>query len=458
MAKIQPPVTKNQELTVTILDLTYAGLGVAKLADHYVVFVDNALPGETIRIKMTKVGRSYGYARNIEIVTPSSQRVTVTDRRYLQTGIAPLQHLTYAGQLDFKTKRVQTALQKKGLALTVLPTLAAPQPTGYRNKAQIPVRSVKNQLETGFYRQRTHELVPIEHYLIQDPAIDTTILQVRDILRAYQIEPYDETTHKGIIRHIMVRRAQATAQQMVVLVTNGTHLPSHREVTQAIAALPEVVSVVQNINSRHNNVIMGTQDRLLAGKAYIEDNVLGNTLRISAQAFYQINHDQMENLYRLAIEQAQLTGNETVIEAYSGIGSIGVSFAKQAKTVHEIEVVPQAIEDAKLNAQQNGLTNMTFTTGRAEEILPAWAAEGRQADVLIVDPPRAGLAPEFIQAALAIQPERIVYISCDPDSLARDLDLLIQAGYQATQVQPVDMFPQTVHVESVVLISRVEGK
>lgn len=455
MAKIQAPVRKNEKGSGTVTDLTYEAMGVIKV-DDYPLFIANVLPGEEIDYLVTKVNAHYGFARVLAVKKASPDRVEGVERVYLQAGIAPLAQLSYPAQLKFKQQQVINLLAKVKLPLTVAPTIGADQQTGYRNKAQVPVRTIKGVLETGIYRQKSHDLLPLSNFLIQAPQIDATIKAVRDLLREFGVPAYNEQYHSGVIRHIMVRRGQATGQQMVVLVSKQRHLPHEIELIEAIAALPEVVSIIINYNPKTTNVILGAQERLVHGQPYIEDELLGHKFHISAQSFYQVNHDQTEKLYQTAIDAADLQPDDVVVDAYSGIGTIGISVAEKVKTVKEIEVVPEAVADAKANAQLNGLTNLEFTVGKAEEVMPTWAEQQVKMDVLFVDPPRKGLSPEFVAAVLQVKPAKIVYISCNPATLVRDLRLLVDGGYAAKTVQPVDMFPLTNHVESVVALTMAE--
>ncbi|WP_155286484.1 23S rRNA (uracil(1939)-C(5))-methyltransferase RlmD [Lacticaseibacillus zhaodongensis] len=445
---------KNEDIEVTISDLSYEGLGVAKV-DGFPLFIDNALPGEVVLAHVTKVQKQYGFAFNKKLLKASPDRVDVHDRIYTQTGIAPLQHLSYPAQLKFKQKQIEELFSKQHLDIDVLPTIASPQTTGYRNKAQVPVRMVNGKLETGFFKRRSHTLLPITDFYIQEPEIDQAIELTRDLLRKYDIPAYDEARNQGVVRHVMVRRAYYTHMMMIVIVTRTKELP-HADalIAQLTAKLPEVVSIVQNINPRRTNVILGKHSKTLWGRDYIEDELLGSTFRISAQSFYQVNPQQTENLYAKAVEAAELTGKETVIDAYSGIGTISLTMAKHAKQVYGVEIVPEAVNDARINARINGITNVTFKTGKAEDVMQQWQDDKLKADVLMVDPPRKGLAPEFIQAVGSMLPDRIVYVSCNPATLARDITLLAEFGYSAKQTQPVDMFPQTQHVESVTVLKR----
>ncbi len=448
------PVVKNQELTVTIEDLTYEGMGVAKV-DGYPLFVDGALPGEQVVAHVTKAEKKYAFARMGELLMASPDRVAPKAKAYAQTGIAPLQHLAYPAQLRFKQNQVAQLFKKAHLAIDVLPTLGMAAPYGYRNKAQIPVRTVNGVLTTGFYKRRSHELLPLEDFYIQDPAIDKAIVVVRDLLRQYQIPAYDEAANTGVIRHIMVRRGYFSKQLMIVLVSTTWAVAHLEDIVMGITkALPETASIMLNLNNRKTNVIMGKKTRTLFGHDYLEDQLLGSTFRISPLSFYQVNPQQTEVLYQQAIDAAELTGKEVVIDAYSGIGTISLSMAKHAKQVYGVEVVPEAVHDAKENASLNGIKNTEFLVGKAEDVMTQWASDGMHADVLMVDPPRKGLAPEFVAAVGKMLPDKVVYVSCNPATLARDLVALGEFGYQAKQTQPVDMFPQTTSIESVTVLTR----
>lgn len=452
--KFKAPVTKNETVTATIVDLTYEGLGVAKVAD-YPLFVANALPSEKVKLQVTKVGKNFGYARVLQRFNDSPDRVKLPDKVYMQAGIAPLGHLSYSAQLKFKQQQLRNVYQKNHLDIDVLPTIGMDDPRGYRNKAQIPVRQVKGQLETGFYRRHSHQLLPLEDFYIQDPAIDHAVVVVRDLLRQYNIPAYDENRNRGVIRHIMVRRGHFSHEMMIVLITRTKEIPQAQKlILNILSQLPEVVSIMQSVVPKATNVILGKTVKKLYGKSYIHDQILGHTFDISALSFYQVNPVQTEKLYQTAIDAAQLTGEETVIDAYSGIGTISLSLAPHAKYVYGMEVTEAAVADAKRNAKHNGIHNVKFEQGLAEDILPKWQADGIKADVLVVDPPRKGLASSFIDTVGKMQPKRIVYVSCNPATLARDLTRLQEFGYKASKTQPVDMFPLTQHVESVTGLGR----
>lgn len=381
--KSKAPVSKNERLDVTITDLTYQGLGVAKVED-FPLFIENTLPGEEVTIQVTKVQSHYGFARAVAWTQESPDRVKDVDKTYRQTGIAPLQHLAYPAQLKFKQHQIAELFSKSHQDVEVAPTMGMDNPTQYRNKAQVPVRMIKGQLETGFYRQHSHELIPLTDFYIQDPAIDAAIIKVRDLLRQFEIPAYNEVSDKGVIRNIMVRRGYYSHEMMIVLISRTQKIPSQAQLVDQIhQALPEVTSIVLNVNAKKTNVIMGNVTRVLYGKPTIEDTLMGLTFAISARSFYQVNPQQTEKLYQMAIDKAGLTGAETVIDAYCGIGTISLALAKHAKQVYGVEIVPEAIEDAKVNAQKNHLSNVTFAVNKAEDQMAEWQAAGIKPDVIV---------------------------------------------------------------------------
>lgn len=448
---------KNDIVDVEIQDLTHEGLGVAKY-DGLVFFVENALPGEKIQMRVLKITKKIGFGKVENFLELSPNRNQGLNLAYLRTGIADIGHLAYPQQLMFKAKQVSDALYKiaKLPDFAVLPTLGMDQPYAYRNKAQVPVRRVNGQLETGFFRKNSHELMPISDYLIQDPEIDRLINFTRDLLRHYDLSPYNETEKTGLIRNVVVRKGHYSGEMMLILVTTRPKLFRIDQVIEKIiAAFPAVVSIIQNINDQTGNAIMGKDYRTLYGKATITDSMLGNQYDISAQSFYQVNTVMAEKLYQTAINFSDLAPDDIVIDAYSGIGTIGQSLAKQVKHVYGVEVIAAAVEDAKKNAKRNGLTNVTYLAAAAETAMTQWSQEGVKPNVLIVDPPRKGLTESFIQASAAMAPEKITYISCNPATMARDIKHYQELGYQLTKVQPVDLFPQTHHVETVALLSKL---
>lgn len=449
-------LNKNDVIDVEIVDLTHQGQGLAKV-DGLVFFVDNALPGEKIRMRILKIKKKIGYGKVEIYLELSPDRVQNLDTAYLRTGIADLGHLAYDKQLDFKRQQVVNNLTKiAGISdVEVLPTLGMDQPYAYRNKAQVPVRRVRGQLETGFFRKNSHDLVPIEDFYIQDKEIDKLIVFVRDLLRRYDLKPYDEKEQTGLIRNLVVRRGHYTGQMMLVLVTTRSKIfRIEQMIEQITTAFPAVKSIIQNINDKNTNVIFGPEFRTLYGQDTIEDQMLGNTYAISAQSFYQVNTVMAEKLYQTAIDFSELSKEDVVIDAYSGIGTIGLSVAKQVKQVYGVEVVAKAVQDAQENARANGISNVDYVCASAEAAMVDWVKAGIEPTVLLVDPPRKGLTESFIKASVAVQPQKITYISCNPATMARDIKLYEELGYKLKKVQPVDLFPQTHHIECVALLEQ----
>ncbi|GAB6093601.1 23S rRNA (uracil(1939)-C(5))-methyltransferase RlmD [Furfurilactobacillus curtus] len=451
--KFTAPVTKNETYTGKIMDLTYQGMGVAKI-DDFPIFIANALPDEQVVFAVTKVAKSYAFGRVVKFIEQSPQRVDNVDVTYTQTGIAPLQHLSYSGQLIFKHDQMVELFNKAHIDVNINDTIGMATPYHYRNKAQIPVRELNGQLETGFYRRGSHQLVPIEDFYIQDPKIDEAIVIVRDLVRRFHLDAYDEVNNTGVVKTIMVRRGYYSHEMMIVIVTRAHKLSMVNELVAAITkALPEVKSIIQNVNPKPTNVLLGDVDRVHFGSPVIHDQLMGLTFEISAHSFYQVNPQQTERLYQLAIEKAQLTGNETVIDAYCGIGTISLAVASHAKEVYGVEIVSAAIGDAKTNANLNHIDNVKFVVAKAETQMARWQEAGLKPDVIMVDPPRKGLAEEFIEAAAKVNPQRIVYISCNPATLVRDVQQFMARGYHVDgPIQPVDQFPQTTHIESVTVL------
>lgn len=449
---------KNDMIEVEVVDLSHEGAGVAK-AEGLVFFVENALPGELIRMRVLKVNKKIGFGKVEEFLRTSDQRNENLDMAYLRTGIADLGHLNYPAQLDFKRKQVKDSLYKiAGLSdVEVPPTLGMEQPLGYRNKAQVPVRRVNGQLETGFFRKNSHDLLQIEDFYIQDPVIDQVILFTRDLLRRFDLKPYDEQEKTGLIRNLVVRRGHYSGEIMVILVTTRPKIFRVEQLMERLTeAFPAIKSIMQNINDQPGNAIFGKDWRTLYGQDYITDQMLGNDFQIAAPAFYQVNTEMAEKLYQTAIDFSELTADDVVLDAYSGIGTIGLSVAKHVKEVYGVEVIPEAVENSRKNAAINGITNASYVCAPAKEAIQNWLKEGVQADVILVDPPRKGLTESFIKASVSMEPKKITYISCNVATMARDIKLYQELGYVLKKVQPVDLFPQTHHVECVTLMTRVD--
>ena len=450
---------KNDIVEVEIVDLTHEGAGVTKV-DGLVFFVENALPTEKILMRVLKVNKKIGYGKVEEYLTHSPHRNQDLDLAYLRSGIADLGHLAYPEQLKFKSKQVKDSLYKiAGISdVEVAETLGMEDPVKYRNKAQVPVRRVNGVLETGFFRKNSHDLMPLEDFFIQDPVIDQVVVALRDLLRRYYLKPYDEKEQSGLIRNLVVRRGHYSGQIMVILVTTRPKIFRVEQlIEQVIKQFPEIVSVMQNINDRNTNAIFGKEWRTLYGQDYITDQMLGNDFQIAGPSFYQVNTQMAEKLYQTAIDFADLRADDVVIDAYSGIGTIGLSVAKHVKEVYGVEVIPEAVKNSQKNAQLNNISNAYYVCNTAENAMKNWLKEGIQPSLILVDPPRKGLTESFIKASAQTGADRIAYISCNVATMARDIKLYQELGYELKKVQPVDLFPQTHHVEAVSLLVRAEA-
>jgi 23S rRNA (uracil1939-C5)-methyltransferase len=446
------PLEKNETVELVIEDLSHEGNGVGRY-QGYTLFVPGALPGERIQAKATKLKKQFGYARLMEIVEPAASRTVPPCPIYKRCGGCTLQHMDYQAQLEFKRKLVEDNLRRIGKieGVPVHPTIGMEEPWRYRNKAQVPIGEEEGGLIGGFYAQRSHEIIDMEACLIQHEKSDEVVARVKEIAGKHGVRAYNEETHGGLLRHVVTKVGFATGQIMIVLITNGEKIPNRDAlVNELVSSVPGVTSIVQNINTKKTNVIFGDETRVLWGEEYIYDTIGDVTFAISARSFYQVNPVQTERLYGKALEYAALTGEENVIDAYCGIGTISLFLAQKAKHVFGVEIVPDAIEDAKRNARLNGMNNVTFAAGEAETVIPKWYEEGNAADVMVVDPPRKGCDEKLLDTIVAMKPERVVYVSCNPATLARDLRILEDGGYRTVEVQPVDMFPHTSHVECVV--------
>ncbi|WP_223879962.1 23S rRNA (uracil(1939)-C(5))-methyltransferase RlmD [Paenibacillus spiritus] len=461
------PVAKNDEVLLDIIGLTHEGEGVGR-ADGYTLFVQGALPGEKVRAKVLKTKKQYGYAKLLELVESSPHRIAPPCPIYDQCGGCQLQHMEYAAQLAWKRQLVVDNLERIGKlqvakaesaadeaneaggSVTVLPTLGMDEPWRYRNKAQVPIGAAEGGLVGGFYTRGSHRIVDMETCLIQHEHNDAVVATVKRLGRELGISAYQEESGRGLLRHVVVKKAFRTGEMMLVLVTNGRDIPHADAWIGSIReALPDVVSICQNVNTKETNVIFGPETRVLWGRDVIYDYIGEVQFAISPRSFYQVNPVQTEVLYNRTVAYAGLTGSETVIDAYCGIGTISLFLAQHAGQVYGVEIVPEAIEDARANARLNEMKNVVFEVGASEDVIPAWKEQGVDPDVIVVDPPRKGCDPRLLETILQMKPERVVYVSCNPSTLARDLRVLEDGGYRTVEVQPVDMFPWTVHVEAV---------
>lgn len=451
------PVKKNDYIDVEFVDLTHEGQGVAKI-DGFPVFVPGGLPGESAQIKILNVKKNYGYGKLIEIREKSPYRVEIPKEDMHKYGGCQLHHMSYEGQLQFKQNLVEQTLTRIGKLqdVNIHPIIDMEQPFHYRNKAQVPVGERNGRLITGFYKPRTHEIIDTDESVIHMEAINDAIKIVKEICSELGVTAYNEEAHTGVLRHIMARFGRKTDELMIVLITRTEKLPHREEIVgKIVAALPNVKSIVHNVNPKRTNVILGERTQVLWGQDVIYDYIGNVKFAISPRSFYQVNPVQTQVLYDKALAYAGLTGEEIVFDAYCGIGTISLFLAQQAKKVYGVEVVSDAINDAKKNADLNGITNVEFTVGEAETVIPNWAKEGIHADVIVVDPPRKGCDATLLKTIIEMKPKRVVYVSCNPATLARDLGILEADDYQTVEVQPVDMFPMTMHVECCALLKKI---
>ena len=427
------------------------GEGVGKM-DGLTVFVEGALPDEEVLAEIETVKKNYAVGRLIEVVKSSSERVEPFCQLYKECGGCQLQHLSYPAQLKWKRRQVIDAIERIGKldGVEIFDTLGMKNPLRYRNKMQFPVG--KN-LIIGCYARGSHKIIDTQSCLIQNAGNDKILDAVRNVAKKFNLQPYDEDTHKGFLRHVM-GRVGINGELMIVLVTATKNFPNEKNFVRAfIKELPEVTSIQQNVQTYHNNVILGRDTRILYGKPAIHDKIGNFTFNISARSFFQVNTAQAEVLYKTARNFADLRGNETVIDAYCGTGTIGLFMAKKVRKVIGVEVVNSAIADAIKNARENNIRNAEFIVGDTVKVLPKLT--DIYAEVVIVDPPRAGCDKKVLETFAAMQPEKIIYVSCNPATLARDLKILDELGYKTKKIQPVDMFPFTSHVESVAQVIHV---
>ena len=493
---------KNDIVTVQIDDIGNDGEGIGKI-DGFTLFVKDAVIGDTVEAKITKIKKNYGYARTEKIIKPSSFRVEPKCAFHRQCGGCQIQAMSYERQLLFKQEKIRNNLihiggfDAEAIDKMMEPVVGMEHPWRYRNKAQFPVGYDKNgNLITGFYAGRTHDIIPNTDCILGTAENKQILEAVLSYMKENHVPAYREQTGEGLVRHILIRTGFASGEIMVCLIINGTKLPAEKELIKKMtglslvettpmgdadcrqgeteeknaydkenAAKKKIVSISVSVNTERTNVIMGKEIRVLWGRGYIEDSIriLGAPeesrikFRISPLSFYQVNPEQTEKLYSLALACAGLTGKETVWDLYCGIGTISLFLARYAQKVYGVEIIPQAVEDAKENARISGIDNAEFYVGKAEEVLPEkFAGEGIRADVIVVDPPRKGCDDRCLETMLAMKPERIVYVSCDSATLARDLKVLCGGGYELRKVQGVDLFGGTVHVETVVLMSKVQ--
>ena len=447
---------KNDLVTLEIEDCGIDGEGIGK-ADGFTVFVKDAVIGDTVTAKIIKAKKNYGYGRLMEVLKPSPYRVEPKCEFARQCGGCQLQALSYDQQLVFKTNKVKGHLERIGgfTDIPMEPIIGMDELFHYRNKAQFPVgRNKEGKIVTGFYAGRTHNIIENRDCALGVAENKEVLDRVIAHMEKYGIEPYNEATGKGLVRHVLIRYGYFTKEVMVCLILNGNKIPKEEQLVKSLCEIPGMTSITINVNKKHSNVILGEEIRLLWGQEYITDRIGDISYQISPLSFYQVNPMQTQKLYAKALEYADLHGQETVWDLYCGIGTISLFLAQKAKFVRGVEIVPAAIENAKENAKLNGLENTEFFVGKAEEVLPReYKKNGVYADVIVVDPPRKGCDETLLETMVEMNPERIVYVSCDSATLARDLKYLCERGYELRKVCPVDQFGMTIHVETVVLLS-----
>ena len=451
-------VEKNKEYIFDIISQGYEGEGIAKIDNKYPIFIEGALKGEKVKVRIVKVNKNFAYGKLMEVLEASEERVNPPCAIYKRCGGCKLQHASYKAQLDFKWDRVKDCVSKIGKlnpSIVKYP-LGMEEPWRYRNKVQLPIGLINGEVKIGFFAPRSHDIIDMESCLIQDEIGDKVVKLTREWIEKFNIRPYNvdcEYDEKGIVRHIMIRRGFTTNEVMIVLVTNGEKLPHKEEfVDLMVKNIPGIKSVIQNINSKKTNVILGLESKTLWGEDTISDYIGDFRFNISPLSFFQVNPIQTEVLYGKALEYANLTGNEEVFDAYCGTGTITLFLSQKAKKVYGVEIIPQAIDNAWINAKENKVENVEFFVGESEVVIPDLINKGVKADVVVVDPPRKGCDKKLLDAITNIDAKKIVYVSCDPSTLGRDLKVLEENGYKTLEVQPVDMFPNTAHIENVALL------
>ena len=450
-------LSKNKEYIVDIVDIGQGGVGIGKY-EGFTVFVDGGLVQDKIKVKITKSKKNYAVGDIVEIIEKSPFRVERKCSESLrQCGGCQIQELDYQKQLDVKTNEVKQVISRIGKLddVVIHDTLGMEHPFRYRNKAQFPIQKKDNMPVIGFYKKKSHDLISTDECIIQHEVNDKIIKIIKTYIRAYNVSIYDEKTHKGLLRHLVTKVGFTTGEVMIVLVANGKKLPYLKELASVLKEnIPGFKTLVVNVNTQKTNVILGRENIVVYGDGKINDYIGELVFEISPLSFFQVNPVQTEVLYNKALEYANLGENDTVFDIYCGIGTISLFLAQKAKKVYGIEIVEDAIKDAKRNAKINNMDNVEFYVGKAEEVVPKMYKEGKRANVVVVDPPRKGCDEKVLDTIVSMEPDRVVYVSCNPSTLARDLAYLNERGYKCHEIQPVDMFPHSVHVENVAWLSK----
>ena len=451
-------LSKNKEYVVDIVDIGQGGVGIGKY-EGFTVFVEGGLIQDKVKVRINKSKKNYAVGDIVEIIEKSPFRVDrICSDDLKDCGGCQIQELDYNKQLELKTNEVKQVISRIGKLenVEIHETIGMQSPCRYRNKAQFPIQNINGSTAIGFYKKKSHDVIPTDMCVIQHDINDKIIKIIKTYIQAYNVSIYNETTHTGVLRHLVTKVGFTTNEVMVVLVANGTNLPHLNELASVLKEnIPGFKTLVLNVNKAKTNVILGKENKVIYGNGKINDYIGDLVFEISPLSFFQVNPVQTEVLYNKAVEYAELKENDTVFDIYCGIGSISLFLAQKATKVYGIEIVEDAIKDAKINARLNNLNNVEFSVGKAEEVVPKMYSEGKTANVVVVDPPRKGCDEKVLDTIVSMKPDRVVYVSCNPSTLARDLAYLDERGYKCIEVQPVDMFPHTMHVETVAKLRRV---
>ena len=443
-------LSKNKEYVVDIVDIGQGGVGIGKY-EGFTVFVEGGLIQDKVKVRINKSKKNYAVGDIVEIIEKSPFRVDrICSDDLKDCGGCQIQELDYNKQLELKTNEVKQVISRIGKLenVKIHETIGMQSPCRYRNKAQFPIQNINGSTAIGFYKKKSHDVIPTDMCVIQHDINDKIIKIIKTYIQAYNVSIYNETTHTGVLRHLVTKVGFTTNEVMVVLVANGTNLPHLNELASVLKEnILGFKTLVLNVNKAKTNVILGKENKVIYGNGKINDYIGDLVFEISPLSFFQVNPVQTEVLYNKALEYAELKENDTVFDIYCGIGSISLFLAQKATKVYGIEIVEDAIKDAKINAKLNNLNNVEFYVGKAEEVVPKMYSEGKTANVVVVDPPRKGCDEKVLDTIVSMKPDRVVYVSCNPSTLARDLAYLDERGYKCVEIQPVDMFPHTMHVE-----------
>ena len=443
-------LSKNKEYVVDIVDIGQGGVGIGKY-EGFTVFVEGGLIQDKVKVRINKSKKNYAVGDIVEIIEKSPFRVDrICSDDLKDCGGCQIQELDYNKQLELKTNEVKQVISRIGKLenVEIHETIGMQSPCRYRNKAQFPIQNINGSTAIGFYKKKSHDVIPTDMCVIQHDINDKIIKIIKTYIQAYNISIYNENTHTGVLRHLVTKVGFTTNEVMVVLVANGTNLPHLNELASVLKEnILGFKTLVLNVNKAKTNVILGKENKVIYGNGKINDYIGDLVFEISPLSFFQVNPVQTEVLYNKALEYAELKENDTVFDIYCGIGSISLFLAQKATKVYGIEIVEDAIKDAKINAKLNNLNNVEFYVGKAEEVVPKMYSEGKTANVVVVDPPRKGCDEKVLDTIVSMKPDRVVYVSCNPSTLARDLAYLDERGYKCVEIQPVDMFPHTMHVE-----------